>query len=372
MTYVVDRQGRLVAEGDGEFATGQDMARFEIVKKFVDQGGRARLVETSEFSTKQDHGSVSMLGTYSPVPSLEWAVIAQKDQHQAYASVYEMQRYSRLLALMAVLLSVGISSVAARTIAKPLEQLTVSSRAIANGDFSQRVHITSRTEIGELASTFNHMTEDLERFVQDLKRAAEEAKIELSRASEAAITIPGLFALETRAVDVDVVLDRATLETLMGRLVERSLAVCQRLLARHAVRPEELPVRLEPDPARGRHGLARELDEALEVAVEQRLADPVQDERLEVGEGGREPREGLARHVALGDPSRRLLHAHRAAEVAARRHLDEELRRVRTERRRSRIGGRHPRASSFAGPGYSAPAARRRVCPESHSLSPSA
>jgi len=147
----------------GSFSA-QEMARFEIVKKFVDQGGRARLVETSEFSTKQDHGSVSMLGTYSPVPSLEWAVIAQKDQHQAYASVYEMQRYSRLLALMAVLLSVGISSVAARTIAKPLEQLTISSRAIANGDFSQRVHITSRTEIGELASTFNHMTEDLERF----------------------------------------------------------------------------------------------------------------------------------------------------------------------------------------------------------------
>jgi putative nucleotidyltransferase with HDIG domain len=36
------------------------------------------------------------------------------------------------------------------------------------------VHINSRTEIGELALTFNHMTEDLERFVQDLKRAAEE------------------------------------------------------------------------------------------------------------------------------------------------------------------------------------------------------
>ncbi|HEX6880883.1 MAG TPA: HD domain-containing phosphohydrolase [Terriglobales bacterium] len=173
-TYVVDRQGRLVAEGDGEFATGQDMTRFEIVDKFVGQGGRARLVETSEFNFKHERGNVNMLGTYSPVPSLEWAVIAQKEQRQAYASVYEMQRYSRLLALLAVLLSVGISSVAARTIAKPLEQLTVSSRAIANGDFSQRVHVKSRTEIGELASTFNHMTEDLERFVEDLKRAAEE------------------------------------------------------------------------------------------------------------------------------------------------------------------------------------------------------
>ena len=172
--YVVDRQGRLVSEGDGHFATGQDMTRFEIVRKFVEQGGRARFVETSEFSIKQDRSKTDMLGTFSPVPSLEWAVIAQKDQQQAYASVYEMQRYSRLLALLAVLLSVGISSLAARNIAKPLEQLTISSRAIASGDFSQRVHVASRTEIGELAMTFNHMTEDLERFVQDLKRAAEE------------------------------------------------------------------------------------------------------------------------------------------------------------------------------------------------------
>jgi putative nucleotidyltransferase with HDIG domain len=36
------------------------------------------------------------------------------------------------------------------------------------------VRLKSRTEIGELAETFNHMSEDLERFVADLKRAAEE------------------------------------------------------------------------------------------------------------------------------------------------------------------------------------------------------
>ena len=174
MTYVIDRQGRLVAEGDGQFAVGQDMTRFEIVKKFVEQKGAARLVETTEFEFKEDRKRTDMLGTYSPVPSLQWAVIAQKDQLLAYSGVFEMQRYSRLLALLAVLLSVGISSFAARQIATPLEKLTESSRAIAMGDFSQRVQVKSRTEIGELASTFNHMTEDLERFVHDLKRAAEE------------------------------------------------------------------------------------------------------------------------------------------------------------------------------------------------------
>ena len=56
----------------------------------------------------------------------------------------------------------------------PLEILTASSRALARGDFSQRVHLWSRTEIGELAETFNTMSQELEHFVEDLKRAAEE------------------------------------------------------------------------------------------------------------------------------------------------------------------------------------------------------
>jgi len=115
-----------------------------------------------------------MLGTYSPVMALDWAVVVQKPQREAYRGVYEMQRTARLLALMAVLLSIAVSIFAARRITNPLQILTQSSRALARGDFSQRVHLWSRTEIGELADTFNTMSQELEHFVEDLKRAAEE------------------------------------------------------------------------------------------------------------------------------------------------------------------------------------------------------
>jgi HD-GYP domain-containing protein (c-di-GMP phosphodiesterase class II) len=115
-----------------------------------------------------------MLGTYSPVTALDWAVVVQKPRREAYRGVYEMQRTERLLALLAVLLSIGVSIFAARRITNPLSVLTQSSRALAKGDFSQRVRLWSRTEIGELAQTFNTMSEELERFVEDLKRAAEE------------------------------------------------------------------------------------------------------------------------------------------------------------------------------------------------------
>jgi putative nucleotidyltransferase with HDIG domain len=71
---------------------------------------------------------------------------------------------------MSVIISLG----AARRITTPLEVLTESSRAIALGDFSRRVNVHTRTEIGELAQTFNSMTDEIEQHIEKLKRAAEE------------------------------------------------------------------------------------------------------------------------------------------------------------------------------------------------------
>ncbi|MFB3915619.1 MAG: HD domain-containing phosphohydrolase [Terriglobales bacterium] len=174
VTYVVDRQGRLVAGATKDYATGQDMTGIEIVKNFVDEGGKARLVPTKEFTIKDGDHKAKMLGTYSPVSSLDWAVVAQKTQSDAYRGIYEMQWTARLLALVAVLVSMVISVMAAQRITTPLRILTESSHAIAHGDFSKRVELKSRTEIGDLAETFNSMSANLEQFVADLKRAAEE------------------------------------------------------------------------------------------------------------------------------------------------------------------------------------------------------
>jgi HD-GYP domain-containing protein (c-di-GMP phosphodiesterase class II) len=173
--YVVDSQGRLVTAATAQYATGQDMTHFDIVRSFVGEGSKAQLAETREFTTHGDK-TVEMLGTYSPVTSLDWAVVVQKPREEAYRGIYEMQRTGRLLALLAVFASVGLSIYAARRVTSPLQVLAQSSRAVARGDFSQRVHVKTHTEIGELANTFNAMSEELEHFVEDLKRAAEENK----------------------------------------------------------------------------------------------------------------------------------------------------------------------------------------------------
>jgi HD-GYP domain-containing protein (c-di-GMP phosphodiesterase class II) len=159
------------------------MTNLEIVRNFAEPNAGANLepkwkaqkvAATTEFDLNRGKSVVKMLGTYCAVSNLDWAVIVQKPRAEAYRGVFEMQRTARLLALLAVLLSICISVFAARRITNPLQILTQSSRAIARGDFSQRVQLKSRTEIGELAATFNVMSEELEQFVEDLKRAAKE------------------------------------------------------------------------------------------------------------------------------------------------------------------------------------------------------
>src|SRR5579864_524075 len=173
-TFVVDRSGRVVASATMQYATGQDMSSNELVRSFVDQTGNARFSVTKEYALTQGKNRVAMLGTYFAVPGLDWAVVAQKTQAKAYVDVVELQRDALRFALIAIAFSILISVWAARRLTTPLSVLTETSRAIAAGDFSKRVELKSRTEFGELAETFNSMTGELEHYVADLKKAAEE------------------------------------------------------------------------------------------------------------------------------------------------------------------------------------------------------
>ncbi|MBI5566206.1 MAG: HAMP domain-containing protein [Chloroflexi bacterium] len=68
--------------------------------------------------------------------------------------------------LMAALLAVVLGGLFARTLTRPVRELTVATKAMAGGQLDQRVNVRSRDELGELATSFNHMSADLARASQ--------------------------------------------------------------------------------------------------------------------------------------------------------------------------------------------------------------
>ena len=65
--------------------------------------------------------------------------------------------------LVAVAIALLITFVLSRRILAPVKSLTFAAKRLGQGDFSQRVQIEDKSELGELAQTFNSMASDLER-----------------------------------------------------------------------------------------------------------------------------------------------------------------------------------------------------------------
>ena len=75
----------------------------------------------------------------------------------------EIGRYFILGAILAVIVAIVLTIIISRPVLAPIRALTLASQKLGKGDFSQRVKIADKSEIGELASTFNLMAGDLQR-----------------------------------------------------------------------------------------------------------------------------------------------------------------------------------------------------------------
>jgi two-component system phosphate regulon sensor histidine kinase PhoR len=69
---------------------------------------------------------------------------------------------------VAFIVSVGLSILLARTVTRPLTEMVATAHQLADGRLDMRLPVSSHDEIGILASTLNHMAEELENKIQAL------------------------------------------------------------------------------------------------------------------------------------------------------------------------------------------------------------
>ena len=89
-------------------------------------------------------------------------------------SVRDMRNQTVFISLLAAAFVLLIGFYFAEKLTRPVRELAAGAHRIAAGDFSQRVKVLGRTELGELGASFNQMTDQIERFVSDLQRSADE------------------------------------------------------------------------------------------------------------------------------------------------------------------------------------------------------
>jgi signal transduction histidine kinase len=99
------------------------------------------------------------LAVYAVILPLDFVVESSSTNRVNYSILYSIAMFGVIV----------IGYIVARAIVNPLSKLVHASRAIANGDLTQRTQIKSGDEIGVLSNTFDAMTENLQQRTKQLE-----------------------------------------------------------------------------------------------------------------------------------------------------------------------------------------------------------
>jgi methyl-accepting chemotaxis protein len=138
-------------------------------------GTRAALAGLADTQTFADYRGQAVLSAYRKldVPDVNWAIMSEKDQAEAFAEALLLRNLIAGMVLVTAIIAIGLAWLIARNLVAPLRVLRDSANRLADGDLEVGLNIDRGDEIGELATSF----EQMRRSIQDLIRR-QEASIE--------------------------------------------------------------------------------------------------------------------------------------------------------------------------------------------------
>ncbi len=151
-------------------------------------GARKAVGGVTGFDVFDNDRGVPVLSAYKPVDigGIHWAILAESDRDEAYASAYTLHRdiIYLMLGTSAVLLlvSAGLGWFFSNGLARPLERIVASMRDISSGsgDLTVRLDDRAKDELGQLAGAFNVFVAKLD----DIMSRVGDTTEELATASE--------------------------------------------------------------------------------------------------------------------------------------------------------------------------------------------
>lgn len=177
LVSVFDRTGNVVLPLE---ESRQEFLKSVLYQGFIADDSRLEDVLSSTFVatynyTDEDKGK--MLGALISLPELSWAVFIQQPYEAVYRSLGRMRRLSIFVGALSLCFAVLLAFLISRYITRSIAKLTHGVRQVANRNFTFKVDIHSKNEIGELANTFNQMVDELNTHRKDLEEKQKELEL---------------------------------------------------------------------------------------------------------------------------------------------------------------------------------------------------
>jgi len=187
LTFVIERSGMLVATSTLDATYTADKKRIASL-----ESENPKINQTSKSISEQfgDLGKIDQkqrlsihvqgerhfvqLSPLTDHRGIDWLIVVIIPENDFMSRVKAGNFYTVLLSLLALGVTVLVGFTIARRITRPILDLNIAARSLADGEWSHELKIDRRDELGELARSFNLMVKNLQATTVSRDRLAEE------------------------------------------------------------------------------------------------------------------------------------------------------------------------------------------------------
>lgn len=156
-TYIVGPDGLM--RSDSRFSEESTILKTKVTGATVDKAMEGK----EGVEVVEDYRGINVFSAYGPIDfhGTRWAILAEIDEAEVMAPIYAMHLKDIIVSAIILIIMSVIAIFVARTISKPVSDMSETTRKIAEGDYSVEVPGLGRAdEIGDMAGAVEVLKEN--------------------------------------------------------------------------------------------------------------------------------------------------------------------------------------------------------------------
>lgn len=175
--FLIDTEGNILSCSD----RAKNHSKFIKYKELTDKGQDKK----GWFISKGDTDSGKNVIIYSSIDKVDWKLVSIIPYDKMVEHIYKTRNFIITVNLVFIFSFVTVAVIISNSIGKPIVNLKNKMKIVEGGDFSQRVEVLFKDEIGELGRGFNNMIDrvgELMDFIKVQEQQKREAELEMLQA----------------------------------------------------------------------------------------------------------------------------------------------------------------------------------------------